>query len=1459
MDSGIQGFSQRVLRYFLTFLETDFKRQQAPRRRIQLKTDTDFRCGMPLRKYPKLYEVTWSLAAQKISDGLIIKVPRRRFTAPISPTLLDLIRQHVAELPADSFEKVRSDALDYAKRHRPKATENPEKFVEDVQLAFIEGVGQRVVAPILALLDQTFRQNSYSAIESVYEIESDLTDALSASTATQLPTALNTYIVKGDLSPTQGTLEEFFSEKETKERVVSFFEDFATADAFQELRDLMNFARTADNLQFYAYFCEVRFGTAAYPLFYVPGNVQFDDSKSEYVIEFDPHLFVNKRAVDFILQERQGTVERILISPVDDRIVYLSETDSFIAEMEKILKKLVPALEVADDLDLRRKQLQTASAPDLKIANTAYFAIFDKADEALLNDYEELLSAINEDQKAAGGLFENIIKSFLLDEPKSFRETVDSNWDSLSVPERLVAISPIPVNEEQRKILAALREPDCNYLAIQGPPGTGKSHTITAIAFDCILNGWNVLVLSDKKEALDVVQDKLETAFAAVRHGGDDFPNPILRLGHAGGSYSRLISQSSQEKIRQHYRAHRANAEHVEAETIKTNGDLKKALEQTVNTYSQIKLSEVEELHRLELEIENKVAGYATHLQHPARKQFLNHLEVSLSPANGDSWSTTIEFLSQKFPSGEIGQLLQITRVYSTALQLLEFRKHKDALSIFIALGPQHQKTLVRFVSEYQALRMPLVGYLFRGSRVRALNASLGDELPCPNFLNLHQRVHALEQVSDVLGKIRTALEQEKLNETLGEAVYQILKSDEELPPGIGDAKKVLISFFAVFGYDPKNTNTRLAIDGKQFTDVSDFMQFITKCSRYVVLWQKIEGLLKNAPTLDYVGTKSRLEQLYTSKMTQEIDKRFLEFVDNNRTTAKTLGSVIKAKQQFPQDKFSNVKDAFPCIIAGVREFAEYVPLKQAIFDLVVIDEASQVSVAQAFPALLRAKKVIVFGDQKQFSNVKAAQASNMINKGYLTDIEAHFKANVSKATDKIQRLKQFDVKKSILEFFDLIASYSDMLRKHFRGYQELISFSSTHFYGGELQAIKVRGKPIEDVIRFTELAWDNRPEKFKNVNSQEAEFILNELKRMVDEEIEESVGVITPFREQLQYLNKTLFNDAYADKFESQLKLKIMTFDTCQGEERDIIFYSMVATPNHDVLNYVFPVSLENVEERVEDALKVQRLNVGFSRAKECIHFVLSKPVDQFKGSIGRALKHYKNILENKALPEAGDTDQNSPMEAKVLDWLKKTSFVQTNLDDIELIPQFPIGDYLKQLDKNYQHPAYRCDFLLRYFGDDETINIVIEYDGFAEHFIERKKIHEGNWDQYYRPEDIERQLIIESYGYKFLRLNRFNLGLDPVQTLSARLSELIHTASNIDEVATIANIRQTAEGLANGDVKHCRKCDKAKPIADFFDQALKSGEGAYGQICMQCKSKPKKHRSYSRGGYSSGWRKRW
>lgn len=1428
------GFSQKVLRYFLTFLQTDFKKQQAPRRRIQLKSDVGFRTGMPLRKYVSLYKAVWKFAAAAPESGLVFKIAPNQFTAPINPTLRDLVGQRVDAIDADSVRRVAEATIEHAVAQRGKAIDNPERFVASVLTQFVEEIGLRVVQPLLALLDGPFREAAYSAIESIYDVEADLTEVLSSRALENLPTAVNTLIVSGDVVPMREILGEMFEAADVRARTKAFFDDFATSDAFQELRDLQHTLRSAENQSLYLYLCDVRFGPHAFPLFYVPATLDYNEEDRAFVLEFDPHLLINKQAIDWILQEREGEAAKLPISPIADRILYLDGKSTFLDEMETAFSRLVPAFEIASQLDLRKGGLQQASSPTFKLSTSAYFAVFDKSDESLVNDYEELLAAFSEEQKGASRLFDNIIQGFIFENPVSVTASVDSEWDGLAIPDRLVADTPIPVNEEQRKILAALKNPKCNYISVQGPPGTGKSHTITAIAFDGIVNRQSILILSDKTEALDVVQDKLESVLSKVRHGDDDFPNPILRLGRSGNTFNRLVSASAQVKIKMHNYAATRHSASLDRETSSTKASLWSDIEKTVRTLSDIRIDDLNELHRLESELESTKPGLVARLQTPAAPDRIPRLADLAASIDPKAATIVLTRLSVEDDCRSFDDIVSRLCVWHHTATLVDLFGPIEPLSLFSVIEAAHHPVLLRFIGEYENLRMPVFGWLFRGGKLQALNLRLGSELPCPNPIDLHMRLSDLKLIAKAVGLLRERLASIHLESLTGFA-YRLVRNGEAATPAVSALADLACEFaLAVTG---ETAEAGALLDPKSFKTLDALFLVIAKASRYAVLWRDIAGRMESLPKTDYVGVKTGLEQLHTARMTGEIDRRFLDFVENKKATVKEIGGVIKGKQKFPENEFHHLSDAFPVIVAGIREYAEYVPLKQQLFDVVVIDEASQVSVAQALPAVLRAKKVVVFGDVKQFSNVKSSQASNAINAGYLTDIEACFRANISDATTKLQRLKHFDVKKSVLEFFDLIANYQTMLRKHFRGYQELISFSSKHFYEGQLQAIKIRSKPLPEVVRFEIL--DDVPESaVKNVNRAEAEFILKELRRMVDEGDDMTVGVITPFREQVKVLNEVLYRDSYGERFESMLRLKIMTFDTCQGEERDLIIYSMVATTGRDVLNYVFPVDIDGVADKVEDALKVQRLNVGFSRAKEAFLFVLSKPVDQFKGSIARVLMHYKALLDNRARPDESSVDPSSPMERKVLDWIYKTAFLQVNEERIEVVPQFPIGEYLKQLDPFYQHPAYRCDFLVRYYNGHGVVNVIIEYDGFAEHFIERQKIHNGNWDRYYRPEDIERQMVIESYGYKFLRLNRFNTGADPIETLSKRLYELVDVAAREgEESALVSRIKDDAESLADRLKRRCPKCGEIRDLVEFWDPKLKSGNGGYGRNCMGCK----------------------
>jgi hypothetical protein len=76
-----------------------------------------------------------------------------------------------------------------------------------------------------------------------------------------------------------------------------------------------------------------------------------------------------------------------------------------------------------------------------------------------------------------------------------------------------------------------------------------------------------------------------------------------------------------------------------------------------------------------------------------------------------------------------------------------------------------------------------------------------------------------------------------------------------------------------------------------------------------------------------------------------------------------------------------------------------------------------------------------------------------------------------------------------------------------------------------------------------------------------------------------------------------------------------------------------MVATKESDKLGYIFIKDL-NASVIEEDKIKAQRLNVGFSRAKEKMCFILSKPVEDFNdGSIKIALQHYQSLLSEREI----------------------------------------------------------------------------------------------------------------------------------------------------------------------------------------------------------------------------------
>jgi hypothetical protein len=387
----------------------------------------------------------------------------------------------------------------------------------------------------------------------------------------------------------------------------------------------------------------------------------------------------------------------------------------------------------------------------------------------------------------------------------------------------------------------------------------------------------------------------------------------------------------------------------------------------------------------------------------------------------------------------------------------------------------EQRATLTKAIEEIKNARLRLFGYLFAGSQLRAIAKRVKNHCKI-EIAKPAQDLARLEIIQSNLAKIRDHLAIANLESEFPTAIYLVVSkaipdNSDLVPPQVLESVRRLDKAMA-------NSSPLLkAAQGKFYpmmlNDVGP-KAAISYLAELKIREARISERFQDVPKVDYIGSKAKIESLNTQTLAERIDDRFIDFYNNKKNVAVSVGKIIRDKQRFPIDKFGDIQNAFPCVIAGLRDYAEYIPLERDLFDLVIIDEASQVSIAQALPAIIRAKKVLVLGDRNQFGNVKTTNASKEINIAYMQDLQKAFAEEFPNPSGTVEtKIDLFNIKSSVLDFIEPISNFSIQLKKHFRSYPEMIGFSSKYFYGDSLQVMKIRGKPIEEVIEFDEIKHD--------------------------------------------------------------------------------------------------------------------------------------------------------------------------------------------------------------------------------------------------------------------------------------------------------------------------------------------------------------------------------------------------
>ncbi len=492
------------------------------------------------------------------------------------------------------------------------------------------------------------------------------------------------------------------------------------------------------------------------------------------------------------------------------------------------------------------------------------------------------------------------------------------------------------------------------------------------------------------------------------------------------------------------------------------------------------------------------------------------------------------------------------------------------------------------------------------------------------------------------------------------------------------------------------------------FFEVETIRQKLETIESRGVIEQKIKKLEKNF----YDASKKFVKDIYIQKMLgrgEGVGKvnSFLHQVDSSRPNKDGIDSYL----------FKGALDVLKIWSCTLKSVRGTFPLSPGIFDYVIFDEASQVDLPSAAPALYRAKKAIVVGDPMQLTHV--AGLTRNIDKGI---------AKIHGLTDRKDfypsRIRYCDI--SLYKSAENSLNHKPiLLANHYRSEDQIIALCNRAFYGGQLKIMTnldysrySRGLPLG-------AHWINcEGEVFKHpagsrINQAEVR-VVNEVFQDVLQKISGtnlSIGVVTPYSRQKDAIHKAISKSTPAELLEKH-NVKILTAHKFQGSEKDIMIFSLVLTSrgngNSDRWYNIYP----------------QILNVALSRAKYLLYIVGDKNFCFSRTSVlKRLVETYDEIKKQEKTEEYTLFEKfDSTTERFLFEKLQEIDFEQLGY---KLIPKLVVK-------------RYTLDFALL---GNKRINI--ECDGYQHEIIEGLPVLE----------DIERDEFLKKEGWEVLRFSNHKI----------------------------------------------------------------------------------------------------
>ena len=403
------------------------------------------------------------------------------------------------------------------------------------------------------------------------------------------------------------------------------------------------------------------------------------------------------------------------------------------------------------------------------------------------------------------------------------------------------------------------------------------------------------------------------------------------------------------------------------------------------------------------------------------------------------------------------------------------------------------------------------------------------------------------------------------------------------------------------------------------------------------------------------------------------------------------------------------VLNSFPAWAVTNLSVGSKVPLAPAIFDLSVIDEASQCDIASAIPILYRAKRAAVVGDPNQLQHVSTLKASK--------DALLRKRSDLVELDDMLYSY----VETSLYDLFAHTSGISPhLLRETYRSVDAIAQYSNNLFYSGMLRVATDTDKLNIPKGTKAGIHWTkvNGPVvsagKSGCVSESEVDAVYDIVKNiLVENNFKGTLGVVTPFRQQQKRLQDRIYDSDISMEKLNDAKFIVDTAHGFQGDEKDVMIFSLCANKDMPSGSLFFISNNSHL------------FNVAVSRARSVLHIV-----GNYDWALQSGVKHIVQLtMVNERAPAAENTGpwapHESPWEEALYEALLKKG--------IKCKPQFPVA-------------GRRLDLALV----SKNLKIDIEVDSDRYH---------RNPDGSRKSDDTWRDIRLMGLGWKVMRFWVYNL----------------------------------------------------------------------------------------------------